>query len=84
MWLGMVKASLGLVAPLLPGADRLAGALGPLTRVPIGYLDALAERCATLPGGRLELPLDSPPAVVSAYAAMAALAYGPRLARRRA
>ena len=39
--------------------------------MPIGYLDGLAERCATLPGGRLELPLDSAPAVVSAYAAMA-------------
>jgi competence protein ComEC len=84
MWLGMLKAALGLVAPPLPGAEPLAEALGPLTRVPIGYLDGLAERCATLPGGRLELPLDSAPAVVSAYVAMAALAYGPRLARRTA
>jgi competence protein ComEC len=84
MWLGMVKASLGLAAPLLPGADELAEALGPLTRVPIGYLDGLAERCATLPGGRLELPLDSALAVVSAYAALTALVYGPRLARRLA
>jgi competence protein ComEC len=84
MWLGMVKASLGLVAPLLPGTGRLAEALGPLTRVPIGYLDGLAERCATLAGGRLELPLNSAPAVVAAYAAMTALAYGPRLARRAA
>ena len=84
MWLGMVKASLGLAAPLLPGADEIAEALGPLTRVPIGYLDGLAARCATLPGGRLELPLDSALAVVSAYAALTALAYGPRLARRLA
>ena len=84
MWLGMVKAALGLVGALLPAADRLAELLGPLTRVPIEYLDGLAERCATLPGGRLELPLSSPPAVVAAYAAMAALAYGPRLARRAA
>jgi competence protein ComEC len=82
MWLGMVKASLGLVAPLLPGADGAAEALGPLTRVPIGYLDGLAERCATLPGGRLELPLSSTPAVVLAYAAMITLPYWPRLARR--
>jgi competence protein ComEC len=82
MWLGMVKAALGLAAPLLPGADRLAEALGPLTHIPIAYLDGLAERCATLPGGRLELPLSSAPAVVSAYAAMAALTFGPRLARR--
>src|SRR5215207_3266850 len=84
MWLGMVKAALGVVDPLLPAAGQLAELLGPLTRRPVGYLDGLAERCATLPGGRLELPLGSPPAVVAAYAAMAALAYGPRLARRAA
>ena len=82
MWLGMVKAALGLAAPLLPGADRLAEALGPLTHIPIAYLDGLAEPCATLPGGRLKLPLSSAPAVVSAYAGMAALAFVPRLARR--
>jgi competence protein ComEC len=82
MWLGMVKAALGLVGPLLPQADQLAELLGPLTRVPVGYLDALAERCATLPGGRLELPLSSPPAVMAAYMAMAAVAYAPQLARR--
>ena len=84
MWLGMVKASLGLAAPLLPASGQLAEALGPLTRVPIAYLDGLAERCATLPGGRLELPLNSTPAVVAAYVAMTALAYAPRLARRAA
>ena len=82
MWLGMVKAALGLAAPLLPASGGLAEALGPLTRMPIAYLDGLAERCATLPGGRLELPLSSAPAVVTAYAAMTALAYGPRLRRR--
>jgi competence protein ComEC len=84
MWLGMVKASLGLVSPLLPGADRFAEALGPPARLAIGYLDGLAERCATLPGARLALPLNSAPAVVSAYAALTALAYGPRAARRLA
>src|SRR5215207_1918953 len=84
MWLGMVKAALGLAAPLLPASGQLAEALGPLARMPIGYLDGLAERCATLPGGRLELPLSSAPAVVAAYAAMMALAYGPRLARQAA
>jgi competence protein ComEC len=84
MWLGMVKAALGLAAPLLSAGGQLAEALGPLTRVPIGYLDGLAERCATLPGGRLELPLNSTLAVVAAYAAMTALAYGPRLARQAA
>ncbi len=82
MWLGMVKAALGLAAPLLPASGQLAEALGPLTHVPVAYLDGLAERCATLPGGRLELPLSSAPAVVAAYAAMTALAYGPRLVRR--
>ena len=84
MWLGMVKAALGLVAPLLPASGRLADALGPLTRVPIAYLDGLAERCATLPGGRLELPLGSAPAVMAAYIAMTALVFSPRLLRRAA
>jgi competence protein ComEC len=82
MWLGMVKAALGVISPLLPMTGELAEALGPLTRVPIGYLDGLAERCATLPGGQLELPLHSASAVVAAYAAMTALVYGPRLAHR--
>jgi competence protein ComEC len=82
MWLGMVKAALGLAAPLLPFGQRLAEALGPLTHLPIAYLDDLAERCAILPGGRLVLPLHSSAAVVATYAAMTALLYGPRLARR--
>ena len=60
MWLGMVKATLGVAGPVLPGSDRFAELLGPVTHVPIAYLDGLAERCATLPGGRLELPLRSP------------------------
>ena len=81
MWLGMVKAALGLAEPLLPGSDRLAELLGPLAHVPIAYLDWLAERCATLLGGHLTLPLHSPAGVVAAYAAMTALFYAPRLAR---
>ena len=81
MWLGMVKATLGVAGPVLPGSDRFAELLGPVTHVPIAYLDGLAERCATLPGGRLRLPLHSPAAVVLAYAAMTALLYAPRLAR---
>ena len=60
MWLGMVKATLGVAGPVLPGSDRFAELLGPVTHVPIAYLDGLAERCATLPGGQLELPLHSP------------------------
>ena len=83
MWLGMVKASLGLAAPLLPGADRLAEALGPLTRVPIAYLDGLAERCATLPGGRLKLPLNSRACGGVGVRRDDRAAFGARLARRR-
>ena len=79
MWLGMVKAALGVVGPLLPGSDRLAELLGPPTHVAIAYLDGLAERCATLPGGRLRLPLHSQASVVAAYGAMTALVYLPRL-----
>ena len=84
MWLGMVKAALGLVAAVFPPADALARLLGPLARVPLAYLEGLAERCADLPGGRLTLPLGSPVAVCAAYAliALAALA-ARRLVRRR-
>jgi competence protein ComEC len=67
MWLGMVKAALGLLGAALPPAEGLAELLGPLTRVPLAYLQDLAERCADLPGGRLLLPLDSPLAVGGAY-----------------
>jgi competence protein ComEC len=67
MWLGMIKAALGLIGPALPGAEALAELLGPLTRLPLAYLQDLAERCADLPGGRLTLPLDSPLAVCAAY-----------------
>ncbi len=49
MWLGMVKAALGLVAPAVPGADWLAGAVGPAASVPIGYLGWLAARFADMP-----------------------------------
>ena len=82
MWLGMVKAALGVPGPLLPGSERLAELLGLPTHVAIAYLDGLAERCATLPGGGLGLPLYSPVSVVAAYGAMTALLYAPRLARR--
>ena len=59
MWLGMVKAGLGLLAPLLPPLDWLAAALGPLTRLPVAYIYRLAELFAQLPGGQLSLPLPS-------------------------
>jgi competence protein ComEC len=76
MWLGMVKAALGLVGAIVPPADALAEALGPMTRVPLAYLDRVAERCADLPGGQLSLPLDSPPAVCAAYAGLAVVVAG--------
>jgi competence protein ComEC len=84
MWLGMVKAALGLAGAVLPPADQLAGSLGPLTRPPLAFLEHLAERCADLPGGRLTLPLRSPLAVCMAYAVLI-LAFGAirALSRRR-
>jgi competence protein ComEC len=39
---------------------------------PVAYIASLAERCADLPGGQLALPLGSPLALVTAYAALAA------------
>jgi competence protein ComEC len=76
MWLGMVKAALGLVAPVVPPADELARLLGPLTRLPLAYLEGLAERCADLPGGRLALPIHSAAGVCAAYAALALVCAG--------
>jgi competence protein ComEC len=73
MWLGMVKVALGLVAAVVPAAGGLAELLGPLTRLPLAYLEQLAERCADLPGGRLALPLDSPASVGLAYALLIAM-----------
>jgi competence protein ComEC len=72
MWLGMVKAALGIAATAFPPAHDLATLLGPPTRFPLAYLERLAERCADLPGGRLSLSLESPPAVCAAYGALAA------------
>lgn len=78
MWLGMLKAALGIAAAAFPPADALAELLGPATRLPLRYLEHLAERCADLPGGRLKLPLRSPPAVGAAYAAMGLALIGAR------
>ena len=68
MWLGMVKGALGLAGAILPPAEVLAEALGPLTRLPLAYLGSVAERCADMPGSRLALPLTSPVEVCAAYA----------------
>jgi competence protein ComEC len=82
MWLGMVKAGLGLVAPALPPADWLAGVLGPLTRLPVAYLGRLAEVFADMPHGQIALPLGSRGGLAVAYALLAvaavALAHGTR------
>jgi competence protein ComEC len=67
MWLGMAKAALGLVGAAAPPAHELAGLLGPVTRIPLSYLNDLAERCASIRGGRLALPLSSPAQVAGAY-----------------
>jgi competence protein ComEC len=72
MWLGMVKAALGLGAAAFPPAGVVARALGPITRLPLAYLERLAERCADLPGAKLALPLHSPVAVCAAYALLGA------------
>ena len=53
MWLGMVKAALGHRRRRRPPAREVAELLGPLTRIPLAYLEGLAERCAAIPGGRL-------------------------------
>jgi competence protein ComEC len=74
MWLGMVKAGLGQLAPVLPPADVVADALGPLARLPVAYLTVLAERFADVPGGQIALPPGSPARVIGAYALLVAAA----------
>jgi competence protein ComEC len=83
MWLGMVKAALGIAGAVLPPADGLAELLGPVTKLPLAYLERLAERCADLHGGRLSLPLRSPLAVCAAYASMGVLIVLMKLPSRR-
>jgi competence protein ComEC len=82
MWLGMVKAGLGVVAPALP-VDWLAAALGPLTRLPVAYIGRLAELFAQLPGGQLSPPLPSRAGVPLAYALLALAVAAVRFAWRR-
>ena len=58
MWLGMVKAALGLRRRGAPPAGALAAdCSAPVAQVPLAYLESLAERCADIAGGRLVLPL---------------------------
>jgi competence protein ComEC len=83
MWLGMLKAALGLAGPAFPPATGLAELLGPLTGVPLEYLERLAERCADLPGAKLALPLESPAEVGAAYALLAAAFFAAQAVLRR-
>jgi competence protein ComEC len=82
MWLGMVKAGFGLLAPVLPPFDWVAAALGPLTRLPVAYISRLAELFAQMPGGQLSLPLPSRAGVPIAYALLALAALGAQRAAR--
>jgi competence protein ComEC len=83
MWLGMVKAALGLIAPALPGADWAAAALGRPTRLPVAYIERLAEVFADLPNGQASLPLGSPAGVAAAYVLVGLGALAVRRAARK-
>ena len=82
MWLGMLKAALGLVGAVAPPAESAAALLGPVTRLPLAYLEHLAERCARVQGGRLALHLHSPVGVGAAYALILIAVVSVRLAAR--
>jgi competence protein ComEC len=69
MWLGMLKIALGQAGG--PG-HAAADAFGAVATYPVAYIASLAERCADLPGGQIALPLGSPLALLTAYAALAA------------
>jgi competence protein ComEC len=73
MWLGMLKAAVGEL-PLGGGAEQFAAALGRPAGVAVGYLAALGERFADLPGGRIEVALPSTLSVLVAYLGLALVA----------
>ncbi len=83
MWLGMVKAALGLIAPALPAADWVAALLGPPTRLPVAYIGRLAEVFADLPHGQVSLPLVSGAGVPAAYVLLGLVALAVRQAARK-
>jgi competence protein ComEC len=76
MWLGMLRAALGQVAPghgaLADLAGGLSALLGHVLEPLLGLLARLAAGFAELPGARLALPLDAAPAVLAAYGVLAA------------
>jgi competence protein ComEC len=73
MWLGMLKIALAQLPSGALTSDAATG-LGAVASLPVGYLAALAERFADMPGGRVEVPLSSSVAVIGAYAVLALLA----------
>jgi competence protein ComEC len=81
MWLGMVKIALAQL-PIGSLGSGTAAALGAVASLPVGYLAALAERFADMPGGRFEAPLSSPAAVLGAYGALVLLALAANNAAR--
>ncbi len=83
MWLGMLKAGLGIVSPLLPESASLAELVGPPARVPVAFLAGLAERFADLPGGQLGVPVRGSAALAFAYGALLLAAAGVRSLARR-
>ncbi len=81
MWLGMLKMALAQV-PVGDFTSDTATGLGAVASLPVGYLAALAERFADMPGGRVEAPLASSAAVLGAYALLALFALAVHSAAR--
>lgn len=79
MWLGMVAAALGQVAPALavPG--------NALAAFPLAYLEWLAHAAAAAPAATVDLRLGSAPAVAAAYGGLVgtAVLFGRRRRPRR-
>jgi len=85
MWLGMLRAALGQLAPLAgppaAAADALGELLGAALEPLVRALSVLASSFAGLPGSQVALPLSSAVSVALAYAALAG---GALLTRRLA
>jgi competence protein ComEC len=64
MWLGMVAAALGQVAP------AVAAPVNALAAFPLAYLEWLADAASSAPAAAVDLRLGSPVAVAAAYAGL--------------
>jgi competence protein ComEC len=64
MWLGMVAAALGQVAP------ALASPVNALAAFPLAYIEWLAHAASSAPAAAVDLRLGSPVAVAAAYAGL--------------